>query len=402
MYLPKILWVKRHRPDVWRRTVAIRDLADEVARRLTGHDRASICGLACKFPYLPDDIDPWRTELLAHIGLADLPGMGALSQPPGRVGERHAPISGPVAAALELPRTAIVAVGLIDAEAGALGVVGRHFKTRMNRTLALIGGTSTCYMAFARDERRIPGIWGPFKDAVLSDCWMHEAGQSISGAALDAVLDHHPASPGAASTNLHATTVAEILTILAVEGPAFAAGRHIVPDWLGNRAPLGDGNVRAVVTGVGLETTHRSFLEQYYATARALALQSRHIIDHLNMHGYAIDRVCLSGGHAKNPLMVRLYRDALGAELVTSETTEPVLLGTAMVAAVAGGLQPDLMAALDAWAPPQTVHRADPVWAAAHDRAYRVYRRLFDVRAEIEAEIRCSEPLPEPPAYGVV
>jgi FGGY-family pentulose kinase len=386
MYLPKILWLKRHRPEVWARVTAVRDLADEVAYRLTGIDRASVCGLACKFPYLPGDADPWRRDLLAKLGISDLLTRGVLSEPPGRVGDVHGSLSRDVANALGLPATAVVAVGLIDAEAGTLGVLGRGFGARMNRTLALIAGTSTCYMTFARDERRISGVWGPFKDAIMPDTWMHEAGQSISGAALDAVLDQHPASPGPASADRHAAVVADILAILDAEGPSFAARRHIVPDWLGNRAPIGDGTVRALQTGVGLEKTYRSFLAQYYATARALALQSRHIIDHLNAHGFAIDRVHLAGGQAKNPLMLRLYRDALGCDLVTTEISEPVLLGTAMVAAVAAGLQPDLISALDRWAPPQIEHSPDPHWAAAHAAAYRVYRRLVDLRAEIDAD----------------
>jgi ribulose kinase len=243
-------------------------------------------------------------------------------------------------------------------------------------------------MSWARDERRIAGIWGPFKDAVFPGYWMHESGMSISGAALDAVLDHHPASPGKASSDLHAETAREILALLAAEGPAFGARRHIVPDWLGNRAPHGDGTLRALVTGIGLETSRRSFLEHYYATARSIALQSRHIREHLNSGGYAIDRVCLSGGHNKNPLLVRLYRDALGAELVISHAPEPVLLGAAMVASVAAGLRPDLFAALEAMAPAQSSHKADPAWATANDVAYATYLKLFAIRNEIEAEGR--------------
>jgi D-ribulokinase len=388
MYLPKILWLKRRRPAAWARVTAVRDLSDEIARRMTGVDRHSVCGLACKFPYLPADADPWRRDLLASLGISDLLSLGRLADQPGRVGEVHGLLSGEAAAAMGLRPGAPVAISLIDAEAGSLGVLGRDFSETVNRTLALIGGTSTCYMAWARDERRISGVWGPFKDAVFPDYWMHEAGQSISGAALDAVLSDHPASPGPASVELHARTVDEILATLDAEGPAFGAHRHIVPDWLGNRAPLGDGKVRALICGVGLENTYRAFLEHYYATARSLALQSRHIIEHLNRHGYAIDRVCLSGGHVKNKLLLRLYRDALGAHLVTSETGEPVLLGTAMVAATGAGLYPDLFTALQAMAPEQTTHPIDPDWAAAHDAAYRIYLKLFAVRNEIETEAK--------------
>jgi D-ribulokinase len=401
MYLPKILWLKRHRPAVWARVTAVRDLADEIARRMTGIDRPSVCALACKFPYLPGDADPWRRELLARLGISDLLELGALAQRPGRVGEVHGPLSGEATAATGLPAGIPVGTSLIDAEAGSLGVLGRDFARDMNRTVALIGGTSTCYMAWARDERRISGVWGPFKDAVFPGYWMHEAGQSISGAALDGVLNQHPASPGPATTELHARTTAEILMLLEAEGPAFAARRHIVPDWLGNRSPLGDGKARALVSGVGLENSSRAFLEHYFATARALALQSRHVIEHYNEHGYAIDRVCLSGGHLKNPLLVRLYRDALDARLVTSAADEPVLLGTAMVAATAAGLYPSLFAALEAMAPAQTTHAADPQWAAAHDIAYGIYLKLFSTRNDIEASARRLERSVSPQPFGV-
>ncbi len=383
--LPKLLWLKRHRPAAWARVRGARDLCDELARRATGDDRHSVCGLACKWPYLPDGADPWCQDLLDDLGIGDLTKLGKLGVTPGKVGEVHGRVSGSAAAAMGVPQGIPVAIGLIDAEAGALGVLGRDYRKRMNNLLPMIAGTSTCYMPFAQGPRHIPGVWGPFKDAVFPGYWMHEAGQSLSGTALDALLEHHPASPGQPSSALHLETTNRILQILQQEGAALAAARHIVPDWLGNRAPLGDGRVRALVTGLGLDTGERSLLEAYYATARALALQTRQIIEHLNSHGqYAIDSLALAGGQLNNPLLVQLYRDATGAKLVISDTREPVLLGTAMVAAVAAGLHKDLFASLEAMAPRQETLDADPRWWRAHDAAYRVYLKLFAIRNEVE------------------
>jgi len=384
MHTPKLLWLKRNDPAAWARLTGARDLCDELARRATGEDRHSVCGLACKWAYLPHRGEGWRRELLDRLGIGDLIGLGRLSEPPLPVGAHHGALSEPAAGAFGLAAGVPVAVGLIDAEAGTLGVLGAGLDKRLNETLALIGGTSTCYMAFAPDERPIRGVWGPFKDAVFPGYWLHEAGQSFAGAALDAVLTHHPAGPRRTSAEEHARVCAEIFELLETEGPAFAARRHVVPDWLGNRSPLGDGAVRALATGLGEETGRRAFLESYYAAARALALQARQIVEHLNANGYAIHRVALSGGHLKNPLMVRLYRDALGADLVLSDTPEPVLLGTAMVAAVGAGLQPDLFAALDAMAPAQRSLPANPGWREAHGRAYEIYLKLFETRNEVE------------------
>lgn len=391
MHLPKLLWLKRNRPEAFAGVTAARDLCDELARRATGVELHSVCGLACKWPYLPDADEPWCQDLLDALGIPEITALGALKRPPGRVGEVHGRVSASGSRDLGVPMGIPVAVGLIDAEAGALGVLGRGYRERMNRVLPMIGGTSTNYMPFAVEPRHIPGVWGPFKDAVFPGHWMHEGGQSLSGAALDAVLAWHPASPGKPSPETHAATARAILAILDEEGPAFAARRHVVPDWLGNRSPLGDGRVRALLTGVGEETGRRAFLEAYYATARGLALQSRHVAEHLSAHGFAIDTIALSGGHLRNPLLVRLYRDALGADLVLSDAPEPVLLGTAMVAAVAGGLRKDLFDALDAMAPAQRVETADPAWRRAQDAAYGTYLRLFTVRNEVEAAARLLE-----------
>jgi ribulose kinase len=87
-------------------------------------------------------------------------------------------------------------------------------------------------------------------------------------------------------------------------------------------------------------------------------------------------------------LLVRLYRDMLGADLVLSQTPEPVLLGAAMVASVAAGLYPDLFAALSGMAPQQTTLKADPSSAAVSAFAYSTYLKLFGVRNEIEAQAR--------------
>jgi FGGY-family pentulose kinase len=394
MHLPKLLWLKRHRPAAWTRVVAVRDLCDELSRRATGMAQHSLCGLSCKLPYLPADPEPWRRDLLDRLGIADLLQRGQLTEPPACVGAKHGRVTPGAAKLLGVRAGTTVAVGLIDAEAGALGVIGRGYLRRMNETLALIGGTSTSYMSWTADERRVPGVWGPFKNAVFPGYWMHEAGQSLSGAALDAVLATHPGSPGRVSASRHAETADAVIQCLDLEGPSFAARRHVVPDWLGNRAPLGDGSTRALLTGLGQDTSRRAFLEHYYATARGLILQSRHIIEHLNLHGYAINRVALAGGHLKNPLLVRLYRDALGADAVLTKAAEPVLLGTAMVAAVAAGLYADLFEALDRMAPEQNVLPRDSKWALTHDIAYRIYRKLFDVRNQIDADARA---LTQPP-----
>jgi FGGY-family pentulose kinase len=392
MHLPKLLWLKRHEPAAWRRVTAVRDLCDALAYRATGVDAHSVCGLACKWAWLPHHAaeeggDPWRRSLLARIGLEDLVGLGALSQPARPVGALHGTLQPAAAAAMHLAPGVRVAVGLIDGEAGTLGVLGAGFAQRMNRTLTVVGGTSICLMALAPEERMIPGVWGLYRDALVPGLWLHEAGQSLSGAALDAVLSHHPGGPRATGAVQHAAAACPALERMEAEGPAFAARRHMLPDWKGNRAPLGDARTRAMQIGIGEDTGPSAFLEWYTATARAIALQVRHIAEHLSAHGYTLDQFALAGGHANNPLLLRMYADALPGTLLVSEAAEPVLLGTAIVAACAAGAHPDLLSAAEAMAQSQQRVTPNRLWQTAHDKAYDIYRAMFGLRSQLKGEM---------------
>jgi FGGY-family pentulose kinase len=388
IHLPKMLWHARHRtpsgrPADWR------DVCDELARRATGEDVRSKSALVCKWPYVPGEAEPWCRDLVGAIDL-DVAGQpGFLEAPVRELGAVHGRVTVSAADRLGIAPGVVVGVGAIDAEAGVLGNIGPDFTSVIGRTLLMTGGTSTNFMAFAERPTFIAGVWGPFVDAVVPGYSMHEGGQSLSGGALDAVFAQHPASPGAPSGDNHARAAAEVLDLLAHD-PRFGADKHLVPDWLGNRAPLNDARVRAIMTGIGPELDHASFLETYYATARGLALQMRQVIGHLDANGYAIDTVHLAGGHRHNPLLVRLYADCFSGSFRLSGAAEPVLSGTAMIAAVAAGHYPSLIAAAGRMSRPTTPVARDGAGAARLERDYALYLRLYEVRNEIAKASRSA------------
>ena len=55
-----------------------------------------------------------------------------------------------------------VACGLIDAHAGALGLLATKAVEEFSSTLCLISGTSSCHMILNKEKLMIPGIWGPY------------------------------------------------------------------------------------------------------------------------------------------------------------------------------------------------------------------------------------------------
>lgn len=378
-HMPKILWLARNRLDCFDGALHLRDVCDELARRATGVDCRSRSALVCKWPYLPDREEPWCTDLLAELGLRDIVGRDLLVRAPGAV---HGTVTPEASARLGIAVGVVVAVGVIDAEAGVLGNTRPNFGESMTRTLLMTGGTSTNFMLFSAEKRFVPGVWGPFLDAVFPGSWMLEAGQSLSGGALDAVFRQHPASPGDPTAENHERVVRDVSQMLRSE-PDFGSQRHVVPDWLGNRAPLNDGRVRAIMSGIGPDLDYRSFLETYYATARGLALQTRQVIEHFERHGHGIDVVHLSGGHRHNPLLVRLYADCIAGDLLLSNAPEPVLLGTAMIAAVAAGRWTSLLDAADHMASQWTPVPKDRERATRLDSDYAIYEMLVDTQKRI-------------------
>lgn len=47
--------------------------------------------------------------------------------------------------------------------------------------MAVVAGTSACYIVASRKPVFVEGIWGPYQDWVLLGHWMSEGGQVATG-----------------------------------------------------------------------------------------------------------------------------------------------------------------------------------------------------------------------------
>ena len=57
MQIPKLMWLKRNRPDLWAELGFAGDLADYLTYRSSGSLHRSVCTLGCKWTYDPDTSD---------------------------------------------------------------------------------------------------------------------------------------------------------------------------------------------------------------------------------------------------------------------------------------------------------------------------------------------------------
>lgn len=385
---PKLLWLKEKLPASWAKAARFFDLPDWLLWRASGADVRSLCTTVCKWTYVGHEAR-WDRSFFDGVGLGDLAveKIGARVRP---MGERAGALSAKAAAELGLAPGIACAVAIIDAHAGGLGLLGAGASSLspdvLETRLALIGGTSTCHMAVSKEPKFIDGIWGPYFSAMVPGLWLTEGGQSATGALIDHVIDAH-----ARGAELHADAKANGTTVYALlnarlealaASVAFPAALtrelHVEPDFHGNRSPRADPTLRGMISGLSLDASVDALALLYLSTVQAIAHGTRHVVDAMNAAGYRIDTMIACGGDTKNPVFVREHADATGMRVVLPKEKEAVLLGAAMLGAVASGDVPDLVTAMASMNEAErTITPSGGDVRAYHDQKHRIHHRMY-------------------------
>ena len=386
MQLPKVLWLAEHSPTTFRQAWLFMDLVDYLTWRATGSLARSTCTVTCKWTYLPHE-DRFDPSFFRAIGLGSIADEGF-----ARIGSDIVPggtplasgLSSPAAAELGLAAGTPVAAGLIDAHAGGIGTIGAPggpggVMTRM----AYVFGTSACTMTSTVDPTFVPGVWGPYLTAMVPGLWLNEGGQSAAGAALDRLVELHPMH--AAVADLAAaqgtTPIAWLAEQAEARGGAAAVAAlvgavHVVPEFLGNRAPFADPDALAVIAGLGMDASIESLIGQYVAGLCGVGYGAKQIIRALRDSGVPVEAIVVSGGAARSPLTRQLLADATGLPVAVPATTEPVLLGAAMLGTVAAGRHPTIEAAMTAMSRIAGAHQPDPTTSGWHQSRFAAFETL--------------------------
>jgi FGGY-family pentulose kinase len=391
---PKLRWIKEHLPESWRRTAKFLDLADFLVYRSCGADTRSMCTVVCKWTYLghegPDG--SWDPSFFEQAGLGDLLVSGRAGRAVRPLGTSAGGLTPHAAAELGLRAGTTVAIGAIDAHAGGIGSIGmRAGDTRPDldaicRTLALVGGTSSCHLAVSTEPRFVSGVWGPYFGAMLPGMWLTEGGQTATGALLDHVIASNVYAPTlAARAADDGKTVYELLNervaelrAAAGDGPAITDDLHVLPDFHGNRSPRADSRARGAICGLTLDGSFDALARLYCATIQAIAYGTRHIVEAMNANGYRVSRIHACGGGTKNPLWLQEHADVTGCDVLVAPEVESVLLGSAILAAVASGRYASIVDAIAAMSPRATAIAPDRETARFHDAKYEVFKLMYD------------------------
>jgi FGGY-family pentulose kinase len=398
MQTPKLLWLKKHLPDSWKRTAHCFDLPDYLTYRATNALTRSLCSTTCKWTYLAHEAaagkSGWQDDFFRAIKLDELvdENYARLGTDIQAMGQAIAQgLSAQAAKELGLLEGTAVGVSIIDAHAGGIGMIGMPDNKNgptpesLDNRLALIGGTSSCHMVASPRQRPTPGIWGPYFSAMIPGLWLNEGGQSATGALIDHIIFNHGATEsmikaskedgitpyGVLNRKLAELTKGEPLHTL-------TQSLHVCPYFHGNRSPRANPHLVGMISGLHLSAKLDDLARLYLATIQAIAYGTRHIIETMNTAGYQIDTLVCCGGGTKNPTFLQQHADITQCKLILPEEPEAVLLGAAMLGAVAAGIYDSVPVAMANMSRPGQTINPDIGSKTYHDSKYKVFHRLYE------------------------
>jgi xylulokinase len=349
--LPKILWVKDHEPEHWRRLRSLLLPKDYVRLRLTG-DKAIDVADASGTLLLDVSARQWSREMLDAAGLNDsvLPRLFESPEITGSVSQSAAELTGlragtPVVAGAGDQAAGAVGMGIVKpgSVSATIGTSGVVFAATNNPALDPKGRVHTFCHA-------IPNRWhvmGVTQGAGLSLRWFR---------------DQFGLAPY------------DQLTAEAAGVPAGANNLLWAPYLMGERTPHLDPNARAALVGLTASHTRAHVVR---AILEGVAFSLRDSLEIFRDMNVPVESIRLGGGGARSKLWRQIQADVYAHAVDIVQAEEGAAYGAALLAGVGGGLWKSVD---DACADVvRVVDRIEPDATAVKvlEPLYRSYRELY-------------------------
>jgi L-ribulokinase len=370
-FFSKALQILQEAPAVYHAADRLLEATDWVIWQLSGNETRNACTAGYK-AMVQDGHYPSRDYFAAlHPEFADVID-SKMSRDFAELGGRAGGLTAEMAAATGLKEGTAVAVANVDAHVTAPAV-----KATEPGVMVMIMGTSTCHMISGTELKEVDGMCGVVQGGIIPGLYGYEAGQSGVGDIFAWFVDHavppeyHEAA-AAAGLNVH--------EFLEQEAKKQAVGEHglLALDWWnGNRSTLVDTNLSGLLIGMTLATRAPDI---YRALIEATAFGTREIIEAFEARGIEVKELVAAGGlPEKNYLLRQIYADVTGRPFKLSGSDQAPALGSAMHAAVAADVYPDIQAAAGKMGKlSDEVISPIPENKAAYDNLYAEYKLLYD------------------------
>jgi L-ribulokinase len=288
---------------------------------------------------------------------------------------------------LGLPENVTVGIGAFDAH---LGAVGGEIKPHY---LCKIVGTSTCDILTAPKEEvgdnLVSGICGQVDGSVLPGLIGLEAGQSAFGDVyawfrelllwpIENILQKN----NELDNNIKNALIKDIsdrlipeLSEKASKLPVDETG-VLALDWLnGRRTPDANQALKGAISGLSLGSDAPRL---FRALVEATAYGARAIVERFIEQGVRIDGIIALGGVAKKSgFVMQVLADVMNKPIMVASSEQACALGSAMAAAVAGGIYTTFDQAKEKMGSGfEKEYRPNPTNAQKYNKIYTRYKKL--------------------------
>lgn len=370
--IPKILWLKEERPDVWAQTACLLDCKEYILFKLTGKIAIDWVGASVYFLFDPYT-KKWSEEVCDKLGipLEKLPPAYPCTEVIGEITDAAAKETG-----LKAGTPVVICAGDVAvAQSGA--AANQEGKVHLCIGTATWIGVSTS--TFRNDPRK--PFWGlnhidPKKYIIAGE-------METGGGALMWFRDTFYQEEKKLAAE-QGKSVYEFINEQ-VDSISPGAGKLIFLPWLsGERAPVLDHYARGGFIGLNMGHT-KSHMAR--ALMEGVAYHLRWICEAMEGIGFQIDAFNGIGGGCNSAAWVQIISDVTGKPLrVVDNHLEAGAVGAALTVAVGLGVYPN-MDALDNLIGINREVEPDAARWKRYDAMYREYRSLYEALTPIHRRL---------------
>jgi xylulokinase len=358
----KILWLRRHRPDLYDRLGAILLPKDFLRLRLTGILATDVTDASATGVFAVPR-RRWSDEALEALEIrqAWLPEVHESATLVSRVDRRDGHCSG-------LRDGTPVAAGAGDQAAAALGSGAVDPGT----LLITLGTSATVQLPSALPLSDPSGVFQTFCHG-LPGTWQLLAAVLSGGGSLDWYHGLAGASAENAAVAADQCDAFERLCSAAAAAPPGAEGLIFLPYLTGEAAPHLDPEARGAWFGLTRRHDQRHLAR---AVIEGVAFALRGVVEAAEALTGRAREIRVSGGASHGRIWLRTLANVLGRRIIAAGTGDASARGAALLAAAAATEQ-DPRALAAAWAAPGWPIDPEPGPAAHYESQYAIFRELY-------------------------
>ncbi len=351
--LPKIMWVKNNRPEIFAKIKRVMLMEDYIVYKLTGNAYIDY-SLAARTMALDIQKKCWSEEILNAAGI----DKNLLSQP---VASFHiaGEIINDIANRLGIKENVKIINGAHDQVAAAVGAGVFEVGQAVDGT-----GTVECIT--------------PVFDKIPEDERLYHEGYSVVPYVFDGTYVCYALSfTGGATLKWFRDNFSEGKSYAELDSMAKdePTGVLVMPHFAGAANPYMDNGSKAAMIGLTLEHTKEDI---YKALMEGVTYEIMTNVEHLEGFGIILNKLFATGGGASSDIWLQIKADILNRPVTALAAKEAGTCGTCMMVGVAVGIYKDLYEARNVFVKEKKTFMPNPHKSEKYQKYYEAYKSVYN------------------------